>query len=70
MDEDRRRATLKTAQLLLILILTFTLGRYSVQFSIVERGLNGLEWTALVLYGGGLIALLSLLVRGFWHSPG
>jgi hypothetical protein len=70
MDEDRRRATLKTAQLLLILVLTFTLGKYSVQFSIVERGLSGLEWTALVLFGGCFVWLLYLLVRGFWNSPG
>jgi hypothetical protein len=72
MDEDHRRATLKTVQLLLLLILTFTLGKYSVQFSIVERGLNGLEWTALVLFlfGGCFVGLLYLLVRGFWSAHG
>jgi len=64
MDQDRRPAVLKTAQLLLVLILTFTLGKYSIQFSGREWG--WLEWTALVLDLGLLIGLLYLLVRGFW----
>jgi hypothetical protein len=65
MDPDRRSALaiaiLKSAQLLLILICAFTLGKYSVQFS----G-SGLEWTAVVLFGSCLTGLLYVLVRGFW----
>jgi hypothetical protein len=64
MDQDRRPAVLKTAQLLLVLIVTFSLGRYSIQFS--GGGMSSLEWTSVILYAGCLLALLCLLVRGFW----
>jgi hypothetical protein len=61
MDEHRRVALWRTSLLGLVLILAFTLGTYSVQFS----G-SGLAWTALVLDLLALAALLTLLIRDFW----
>jgi hypothetical protein len=64
MDQDRRPAALKTAQLVLALVFTFTLGRFSIQFS--GGGWGWLEWTAIVLHVGLVAGLVYLLVRGFW----
>ena len=60
-EEERRLALFRTALILGLLVVTFTLGRWSVQF----RG-DGLSWVGLVLYVGFLVGILYLLVRDFW----
>ncbi len=60
-EEERRLALFRTALILGLLVVTFTLGRWSVQF---RR--DGLSWVGLVLYVGFLVGILYLLVRDFW----
>jgi hypothetical protein len=64
MDPDRRQALLKTAQLSLALIFTFTLGRFSQFIGVWGR----FEWTGIVLHVGIVAVLVHLLVRSFWKG--
>jgi hypothetical protein len=63
MDQDRKTALSKTSLIVLLMVVTFTLGRYSIQF----LG-DGWAWTSLVLHTVCLVGILYLLLRDVWKQ--
>ena len=61
MNEERRVTLLKTAQLLLVVVFSLTLGRITIQF----RG-DVWSWVGVVLHVGIIAWLLYMLIRDFW----
>jgi hypothetical protein len=60
-DKERKTASSRTVQVLLVAVIAFQLGGYATRFSWSAWG-----WIAVALGGAALAGALFLLIRGFW----